>query len=551
MISKIMGIILVTLFVLLNPSPILTHSNNETSKHEDSLINDCMKSRVNYVRENGGGMSKARRYARILEKRIFVDKSMLIKHILDSEFSVNSITTPRWWGKTINLSMLQMFFQPPGDVVNGKFPPLKIGKNFHLFRHGKIIEDGLFRDSKMIENEGVRHLEKPLLISKYNEIIDRHLGQHSVIYLDLLCFFPKNYEEAMEHVVSRIADAFKEHIYLWDIMRQKLTNSSSEEKIIIEDDIRRLENYTFYKDTKTFQTAELVNSISFLSRMLIKYLNFKKPIILIDEFDAHLNHAFIFAKWSNDDKDKLFNFFKDFFQATFASNETFYIAVLTGSLCISEQELFKGVNGFKHTNFLNDDPVFTFYGFSENEVKDIFNISGLPRQNYEKVCKFYGSYRAGENFFLKLYNPSSISNYLAVPSIQIHGIGSGRLENLLRTYIPSKDFHKHIVKLIDGGVIEVNQLLNITKEELNDLLHHCHTHTIRSNTKLPENLINTLLKLLATAGYLTPAISEQHTGKTYVGENNTFSLRIPNIELRNKLLGKLPFRHNATSSYRT
>ena len=41
----------------------------------------------------------------------FVDKSLLIKDLLDKKGDVSLFTRPRRFGKTLNLSMLQYFFE--------------------------------------------------------------------------------------------------------------------------------------------------------------------------------------------------------------------------------------------------------------------------------------------------------------------------------------------------------------------------------------------------------------------------------------------------------
>ncbi|MCD8095278.1 MAG: AAA family ATPase, partial [Ruminococcus sp.] len=41
----------------------------------------------------------------------FVDKTLFIKEILDRKGAVNLFTRPRRFGKTLNISMLQRFFE--------------------------------------------------------------------------------------------------------------------------------------------------------------------------------------------------------------------------------------------------------------------------------------------------------------------------------------------------------------------------------------------------------------------------------------------------------
>ena len=46
----------------------------------------------------------------------YVDKTMLIKELLDLKRKVNLFTRPRRFGKTLNLSMLRYFFEDTGDA---------------------------------------------------------------------------------------------------------------------------------------------------------------------------------------------------------------------------------------------------------------------------------------------------------------------------------------------------------------------------------------------------------------------------------------------------
>ena len=45
----------------------------------------------------------------------FIDKSLLIKDLIDNKASVNLFTRPRRFGKTLNMSMLQYFFEDMRD----------------------------------------------------------------------------------------------------------------------------------------------------------------------------------------------------------------------------------------------------------------------------------------------------------------------------------------------------------------------------------------------------------------------------------------------------
>ena len=50
------------------------------------------------------------------EEYYYVDKTMLVKDVLDRKASVNLFTRPRRFGKTLTLSMLQYYFEDAYDT---------------------------------------------------------------------------------------------------------------------------------------------------------------------------------------------------------------------------------------------------------------------------------------------------------------------------------------------------------------------------------------------------------------------------------------------------
>ncbi len=65
------------------------------------------------------------------EGYLFVDKTELIREILDDLTEVIVLTRPRRFGKTLNLSMLHHFFaaKVEGQSTKGLFDGLKISKD--------------------------------------------------------------------------------------------------------------------------------------------------------------------------------------------------------------------------------------------------------------------------------------------------------------------------------------------------------------------------------------------------------------------------------------
>ena len=66
----------------------------------------------------------------------FVDKTLLIKELLDKKGEVNLFTRPRRFGKTLNISMLQYFFEDARENDGRK------RDNRSLFEGLRIMEEG-------------------------------------------------------------------------------------------------------------------------------------------------------------------------------------------------------------------------------------------------------------------------------------------------------------------------------------------------------------------------------------------------------------------------
>ena len=66
-------------------------------------------------------------YAEMIEKGYYyVDKTMLIKELLDKKGKVNLFTRPRRFGKTLNMSMLQYFLRNPKKIALLFLPEQKL-----------------------------------------------------------------------------------------------------------------------------------------------------------------------------------------------------------------------------------------------------------------------------------------------------------------------------------------------------------------------------------------------------------------------------------------
>ena len=113
----------------------------------------------------------------------FVDKTFLIKDLLDNKAAVNLFTRPRRFGKTLNMSMLQYYFEDKRDQFTGE----KID-NSYLFEGLNIKAEG----------------------EKYT----KYMGKYPVINLSLKSAKQPTYKMAYESLIDEIMKEYRRHNFI-------------------------------------------------------------------------------------------------------------------------------------------------------------------------------------------------------------------------------------------------------------------------------------------------------------------------------------------------
>lgn len=283
----------------------------------------------------------------------FIDKTMLIKELLDKKGDVNLFTRPRRFGKTLNMSILQYFFEDARDD-NG----VKVD-NKYLF-------DGL-----NIMQAGDNYLA--------------HMGQYPVINLSLKSGKQPDFEMARDSLIDEIQQEFQRHKYI--IMGTSLD----------EFQIDKFENLR----TGKAQKVEYAKSLEFLSQCLEKYFG-RKAIILIDEYDVPLEHAFLEGFY-----DEMIGFIRSLFESALKTNTSLEFAVITGCLRISKESIFTGMNNLEMISILSKN-YDEYFGFTEQEVEKICTDYHLEKR-YDTIKEWYNGYIFGN---ANVYNPWSVVRYI-------------------------------------------------------------------------------------------------------------------------------------------
>ena len=288
----------------------------------------------------------------ILEKYYYIDKTLLIKELLDLKGEVNLFTRPRRFGKTLNLSMLQYFFEDTGDAEQNK-------KNRTLF-------DGLN-------------------IMRAEETYTSRMGQYPVIFLTLKSAKQRNFEAAYFKLREEISGEFKRH-----------------EKQLMSGDIPEDDRALFYEIASGKADREVYSgSLKILSRLLYQVTG-KKAVILIDEYDVPLENAY-FSGFYNE----MIDFIRSLFESALKTNAYLQFAVITGCLRISKESIFTGLNHLNSISIL-DKQYSEHFGFTEQEVRQAMISYGMENR-FEDMKEWYDGYSFGNR---EVYNPWSVIKFL-------------------------------------------------------------------------------------------------------------------------------------------
>ena len=293
-------------------------------------------------------------FKRIIDKNgYFVDKTLMIQKLIESEAMVTLFTRPRRFGKTLNQFMIRRFFE---DERTEK---------------GEKVDNGYLFDG--------------LKIAECGEEILSHWQQYPVIFLSLKSAKQPNFEEAYKKLCGEIAGEFRRHQYLLE------GNSlADDQKNIFQKIMTKQSDYGEYND-----------ALKFLSECLWQYHG-KNTIILIDEYDVPLENAYFRGFY-----DEMIDFIRSLFESALKTNPYLERSVITGCLRISKESIFTGLNNLKVDSVLRTEYGDSF-GFTESEVEAMLAYYNLQEELTE-VKRWYDGYLFND---IEIYNPWSIINYV-------------------------------------------------------------------------------------------------------------------------------------------
>ena len=339
----------------------------------------------------------------------YVDKSHVIEQLLTQWGKVNLFTRPRRFGKSLNMSMLQSFFE--------------IGKDKTLF-------------------DGLR-------ISDNQELCEKYQGKFPVVSVSLKGINGTTYEEARRFLIKTINE---------EARRLSVLSDSTELDETDHELLTQLKKKEMTNDS-------LVYSIRELTELLEKHYG-SKVIVLIDEYDVPLAKAN-----ENGYYDEMVLLIRNLFENALKTNSSLKFAVLTGCLRIAKESIFTGLNNFKVYS-ITDKSFDETFGFTDAEVRELLRYYGQEKY-YETVKEWYDGYRFGNvDVYCPWDVINFCSDHLADPGLEPKNYWANTSGNSVISHFidsvgkPQKLTRMELEQLVNGGIVQKEINSELTYKEL-------------------------------------------------------------------------------------
>nr|VFJ44327.1 MAG: PD-(D/E)XK nuclease superfamily protein [Candidatus Kentron sp. FW] len=341
----------------------------------------------------------------IREEYAYVDKSLLIRSVLDSPAQVLLLPRPRRFGKTLNLSMLRAFFERNRP------------ENADLFR-------GL-----AIERAGEEYMA--------------HRGRYPVVFLTLKDVKTRTWEDCLGHLRQVISEEFKRH------------------EMLLEGEFLDTQEQKLFRKVRACECAghELENSLRNLLTWLERATG-EQVVVLIGEYDTPIH-----AGYQEGYYEKIHSFMGNWLGGALKDHSSLKKGVLTGILRVTWESIFSGLNNLTVAGILKAGPFADKFGFTEPEVEKLLADSALSGRLPE-AREWYNGYLFGETV---IYNPWSVLNFIhkqpAPPAA--HWVNTSS-NDLVRELLESggTEIPADLEALLAGGSVECEVMEDLPLRDL-------------------------------------------------------------------------------------
>lgn len=241
-------------------------------------------------------------------------------------------------------------------------------------------------------------------IANEKEFVINHCGQYPVIFLDLKDCKGETWEKMYVKVCRRIQSMIKRHYSL----AQSPANLKWDQ----------------------FTEGDFDESLLTLTESLYEKFG-KRVIVLVDEYDAPLNHAFRKGYY-----DQASSFFGSFYSQALKGNSALKKACLMGIVEVRGAGILSGLNNI-NVYSVGDERYSQYFGFTRSELGFILRQFAKPG-SLERVLTWYNGYTIGSQ---TMVNPWSFMKWFDLDKFDSYWVQTSYTETIstiLRPYL--KDY---------------------------------------------------------------------------------------------------------------
>lgn len=291
-------------------------------------------------------------FEKVVSRRVYVDKTLLIRDLLDSSLDVTLLCRPRRFGKSLAMRMLQCFFESP---VEGYVPDRS-----RLF-------DGL-------------------AIARAKESYLSERACHPVVFLSLGGVGGPTREGCWSTFARQVSAEYVRHRYVLEGAALAEVERESFERVM----------------GQRASEAELLASLASLSDCLARHHG-TDVVILIDEYDHMVTEGHL-----NGYRDFAIDVMRRWLTGALKATTSLFLACLTGVQRVSCESVFSGLNNVVVDTAM-DLGFIEGFGFTRAEAEALARYQGLAEDKLPEMHDWYNGYNFGG---VEAYNPWSVLNYL-------------------------------------------------------------------------------------------------------------------------------------------
>ena len=329
-------------------------------------------------------------YIETVSNYYYVDKTLLIRDILDALPKVSLFTRPRRFGKTMNMDMLRVFFEKTEQDNSVYFTDKAIwacGDYYRSFQGKYPVIYLSFKDVKFISWQSAQKCIADIIRLEY--------ARHNELMNSLrLNSFEKNYYEKMIHGEA--------------------------------------------------DEVELAGSLDMLSGMLRNHYGIES-VIIIDEYDTPIQQGYECGYYK-----EAIDFIRNLFSGAFKDNPNLAYGFLTGILRVAKESIFSGMNNLIVNSVLTKR-YSEYFGFTQEEIKTMTAYYDAE-DKYSEICEWYDGYLFGRSEIFNPWSVINYFSNECEPGAYWQSTGSNEIIGDILTKA-TPEITENLRKLLQGESI--------------------------------------------------------------------------------------------------